>query len=486
MRATTTEHQARRLRAAIYTRISEDTEKLGLGVERQLEDCQELCRRQGYRVIDTYEDDDVSAYDEDVWREHYERMLQDIKLGLIDVVVAWHPERVNRRNRPNAHFIELCRDHDVFLHTVQSGIRDYRSADGEMIGIFDGAMAQRESRHKSDRITRKHKQLAEKGQWVAAGGRRPFGYDRVAKTATRRAGIKINQGEARLVKEAARRVLSGESLYAICADWTDRGVPTITGAAWNTKTLRQILTSGRIAGWRDHHGQPVKRSDEWKPIIDEDTWNAVRAILLDPARKRTRVPRKYLLGSGLLRCGSCGGPLVASPFKRKAGEELIPAYACRGERGGCGHLSVRALPLEAMVSEATLEALADEERVARLADELDDDRAQRDEITGLEADLAGLSKDFYVDKAITRTEFTAAREPIVARLDEAKARLAATTRRRPKVLLDGLATIRRDWAKLPLERRRALIGFVLESVTVLPAENARNTFDPDRVVPAFR
>jgi DNA invertase Pin-like site-specific DNA recombinase len=475
------------MRAAIYTRISEDTEKLGLGVERQLEDCQELCRRQDYRVVDTYDDNDLSAYDEDVWREHYERMLQDIKLGLIDVVVAWHPERVNRRNRPNAHFIELCRDHDVFVHTVQSGIRDYRSADGEMIGIFDGAMAQRESRHKSDRIKRKHKQLAEKGQWVAAGGRRPFGYDRVTKTATRRAGIKLNAGEARLIRSAARRVLAGESLYAIIGDWTERGVATVTGAPWNTKTLRQILTSGRIAGWRDHHGEPVKRTEDWKPIIDEDTWRQLRAILLDPARRRTRVARSYLLGGGLLRCGRCGYPLFASP-QRNAAKELVPAYSCRKEKGGCGKLTVVAEPVEELVSRWALDVLTNPEAIARLGAGVADDGPHIAEIASLERDLEVLSTDFYVDKIIPRPMFLASKDRLTADLDAARAALAATTRRRPAAVLDGIATVEADWPRLGLDRQRALIGYVLESATVQPVKegHGRNRFDPARVVPDWR
>ena len=156
------------------------------------------------------------------------------------------------------------------------------------------------------------------------------------RSGTRRAGIKVNPGEARLVKEAARRVLAGESLYSVCNDWTARGVPTVTGAAWNTKTLRQILTSGRNAGWRDHHGEPVAKSDppEWKPIIDEDTWRQLRPVLLDPARKRTRVARSYLLGWRLLRCGRCGGPLVASPFSRA--RATSPSRATPTARSGAG------------------------------------------------------------------------------------------------------------------------------------------------------
>ena len=48
------------------------------------------------------------------------------------------------------------------------------------------------------------------------GGTRPFGFedDRVT----------IRESEAVLIREAATRVLTGETLYAIRKDWIERGV----------------------------------------------------------------------------------------------------------------------------------------------------------------------------------------------------------------------------------------------------------------------
>lgn len=49
-------------RAGIYVRISEDRAGAGLGVERQREDCVALADRLGWQVIETYVDNDVSAF----------------------------------------------------------------------------------------------------------------------------------------------------------------------------------------------------------------------------------------------------------------------------------------------------------------------------------------------------------------------------------------------------------------------------------------
>jgi DNA invertase Pin-like site-specific DNA recombinase len=465
-------------------RISDDTTGEGLGVARQELDCRQLCDRRGWQVVGLYSDNDRSAFS-GKRRDEYERLCDDVKAGALDVIVAWHADRLHRSPKELESFIDLLELTGVTVATVTGGDRDFTTSDGRFMARMEGVVARRESEHKSERIVRKHRELIERGAWVS-GGRRPFGYDKVSRDRSRtgRVALKVNQVEARLIRQAAKRVLAGESLYSIVTDWNARAIPTVTGTAWEAKVLRQILTSGRVAGWRDHHGEPVTRSDEWKAILDEQTWRAVRAILLDPARRRTVAPRSYLLAPSLLRCGGCGGPLVASPQRNSAGD-LVPAYGCRKIRGGCGSVHVRGVPVEEMVVAWTLGALADESELRRLTTIVDDSDG-RAEVAGLEADLERLSTDHYVDKLIGRAEFLAARTGLVARLDDAKTRLASVVRRQPSAVLADLHHLDRQWPGLGLDRQRALIDLVLARVTVMPITGRRNVFDPARVIPEFR
>ena len=73
--------------AAIYARISSDPEGTMLGVTRQVTDCRALAERRGWRVADTYIDDDVSAY-KGKPRPQYRRMLDDMRAGAVDAVVV--------------------------------------------------------------------------------------------------------------------------------------------------------------------------------------------------------------------------------------------------------------------------------------------------------------------------------------------------------------------------------------------------------------
>ena len=54
----------------------------GLGVERQRVDCEKLAAALGWTVVDTYIDNDISAYTGQR-RPQYERLLNDIGVGRI-------------------------------------------------------------------------------------------------------------------------------------------------------------------------------------------------------------------------------------------------------------------------------------------------------------------------------------------------------------------------------------------------------------------
>ncbi|MFH1329413.1 MAG: recombinase family protein, partial [Actinomycetota bacterium] len=96
-------------------------------------------------------------------------------------------------------------------------------------------MASYESDIKSERIRRKHADLAAKGA-VSGGGPRPFGYgpDR----------LHLVPDEAALIREAASRVIAGESLRSVCRDFNERGITTSTGGAWTIQTMHRMLASG--------------------------------------------------------------------------------------------------------------------------------------------------------------------------------------------------------------------------------------------------
>src|SRR3954465_6999936 len=132
------------MRAAVYCRISRDKVGARLGVERQRVDCVELAERRDLTVVETFTDNDVSAYS-GKRRPGYQRMLEGIERGRIDVVLAWHPDRLHRSPKELEAYIDVCSVRNVATHCVRAGEVDLSTANGRMVARIAGAVARHES-----------------------------------------------------------------------------------------------------------------------------------------------------------------------------------------------------------------------------------------------------------------------------------------------------------------------------------------------------
>ncbi|MDP9250113.1 MAG: recombinase family protein, partial [Chloroflexota bacterium] len=392
--------------AGIYVRISEDREGAGLGVKRQEADCRERAERLGWEVAEVYIDNDLSAYNGKD-RPAYTRLLEDLREGTIGAVLAWHTDRLHRSPRELEAFIDVCESRGVGVQTVTAGPIDLSSASGRMTARVSGAVARHESEHKAERIRRKARELAEAGK-IGGGGTRPYGYDLDRRS--------VRPHEASVVRELADRVLKGEPLRSLVRELNTRQVPTVSGRIWTTIGIRRMLTSGRIAGWREHRRELVAPA-EWEAIIDRPTLDRLRGLLLDPSRRVTHGPvvRSYLLGGALARCGVCGHPLRAAP--RADGTRR---YGCRPVPGspGCGKIAIVAEPMEAMVADLILDRLDSPQMLAAIEDHDRQTAAavDLDTLAADEAALEQLARDYYTDRLIGRSEYLAARDGLKARI----------------------------------------------------------------------
>jgi hypothetical protein len=310
---------------------------------------------------------------------------------------------------------------------------------------------------------------------VPGGGIRPFGYDVDRKT--------VREDEAELIREAAGRVIAGEGLRTVVNAWTRRGVATVTGAQWKGTTLRRLLRSGRIMGYREHHGRLVSTA-EWPAIIDEQTGRRLRRILDDPKRNAyDTTSRSYLL-AGIVHCGLCGAKMVARPVFSKG--HRYRRYGCFKEAGGCNRVGIGAQPLEDLITEAVMIRLDTPALSKAVAARRDDRKSTSrtkagDSVADLEQRLDDLAEMFGAGE-ISKSEWATARARLVRRLDEAKTREAAAIRKTN--VTDQLArpdVLRREWPEMTFDRQRIVLNAIIERITIAPTTKAGNKFNPDRV-----
>jgi len=468
----------------IYVRISADRAGQGLGVERQAQDGRDLAKRKGWALTPDpiYSDNDRSAYTGKP-RPAYDRLLADIESGAVDGVIVYQLDRLYRRPVELEHFITLADAHRVHLATVAGDI-DLGTAQGRQFARSLGNAAAYESEIKGERIKRMHEQLAEAGK-LSGGGHRPFGYENDRKA--------VRAAEAQYIRDAARRVLAGESMNSIVREWNARGLQTTGGKAWDVTGLRTILVSARISGRREHHGQ-ITAQAAWRGIISAQDSDRLRRVLGRARHRGAGAPAKRLL-TGLLRCGRCSGALSGSraPSTKlmlaNGGEKHgTLAYACahhpRNRPNACGRIRVRAAALETYLTEMAL-TLVD---TPKLAARINAKRGSRkretafDIVAQVEADLRMLAAD-WGDGRITRPEYVAARGPMERRLAAAQQRLNAE---QGTSALNGLGEpgqVRKAWPTLSVDRRRAILSVLFDHVVIAPANPSipRNRFDVGRV-----
>jgi hypothetical protein len=374
--------------------------------------------------------------------------------------------------------IDLAVSGGVQIATVRAGDFDLGSASGIAHVQNMGVWAEYESRMKAERQARKHAELAEHGRWK--GGPRPFGY---VPDAEQRGSLVVVADEAAVVREVAARRLGGESLYAICQDLNQRGVPTAKGARWRTATLKRILTAPTTAGLRDHHGDVVGPGC-WPAILDRADWERLCLLEHDPSRSRVVPRRSYLLTGGIARCGRCGGPLSAQ--RRSSGART---YACYGgatpDRDGCGRLSCQADPLERVVAERVLLALEGPALGEALARDSAADAWAHDELGTVQRKQAQLADAWATDQ-LSKAEWDRARNGLANREKVARERLARSARTATLAPYAEPGRLRCAWAGLTLDQQRAIVVAVVDQVVVRPATSRGPRFDPDRVEVLWR
>lgn len=431
---------------ADYARISKrktgDGHGKTLGVTRQHEDCTDYAARvfPGADVV-AY-DDNLSAWDPDVFRAGWETLLDDVRAGTYRAVVGWHSDRFTRQPAQLEALWAACKAGGAELHTVTGG-----QVQSMVMLRIQAALAAEESDQKSRRMARKHAQLAATGK--PHGGRRRWGYE-PGMTAVR-------EDEAAVIRDVAARLLRGETLHAICRDLTARGVPTVAGGAWTGPNLRNMMQRPHLAGVRTHNG--AEYPADWPAILTRETHDRLVVLFNSPDRKTSTGNARVYLLAGLALC-ACGAKLRARP---RTGRGEAPAYFCSTGR----HVHRRVDLVDDEVVATVVDRLSRMDAAGLfVADDRADDLARlRDEAAALAAQHEAMATDLSMSVQTVALRTAA----IEARRDQVEATIrdltAATAR--PSAVLNGVTgpAAPAVWETLTLDRKRAVID-VLATVTL--------------------
>ena len=298
------------LGCAIYTRKSNDD---GLEQDFNSLDAQRLSAEH-YIASQVHENwnllskryDDGGFSGGNMSRPALQELFDDIKSGLVDMVVVYKIDRLSRSLFDFSKIIELFDKHNVGFVSVTQAFNTSTSSGKLMLNMLL-SFAQYEREIVGERVRDKFALSLKKGMWM--GGVVMLGYE------VKDRKLVINEEEAKIIKLIYEQFIASESYCQVAQLLNSSGYRTkekklkngeISGGQFfEPKAVLHILRNPYYKGYVKHKGNVYP--GEHEGIIDEEIWNCVQEIFAQHSgnsRPRNMSSTPSFL-KGLLKCGSC-------------------------------------------------------------------------------------------------------------------------------------------------------------------------------------
>jgi DNA invertase Pin-like site-specific DNA recombinase len=455
-------------------------------IERQNDRLCELAEDYEGNVVGYWRDPDRSAYKRKVFRRDFHRFVDAARRGEFQVMGVAAVDRFTRQGREIEAVIDMVietRLERLWMVTDTDEVYDLTDEQDQQRLRERTVQAQAESARTSRRVKRTTRKHAENGR-PHPGGRRPYGHE-WRRENRKVAWLVVVEPEATVIREAARRVVNGETMRSIATSLNDRDIPTAMGKRWSGASLRSVLDKPRLAGYRERDGVLYTANGDGvggiEPILTPTEWEQLSATLRNPAHTRREVRTAKHLLTGLMRCGVCGGRMSAG--YAQGGRRT---YQCSGKSGAAAKacVNVSADRIEPLIEQAWVEAFdgpeaAETATAAAAAREQVDHEAVEAEITELLRRIKVAQHDCYVTNELTKAEFSDIRRELTAMVDELRRSIRRDARAERIAEVKGNAQA--EWDDSTLEERRVLLSLVIDHITIDRRTRAAGTFDPSRV-----
>ncbi len=322
------------MRAAIYARFSTDKQR-DTSIDDQIRVCRARVHAEGWREVCQHADNGVSGSTPVASRPGGQRLLADAVSEQFDVLVVEGLDRLSR---------DLVEQERIVRRLEHAGLRLVGVSDG-----YDSTSAARKLHrgmrglinevYLDDLRAKTHRGLSGQVERGLHAGGLSYGYRSVEDPGGHR--LEIEPDAAQIVRRIFSEYAAGRSITKIVYELNHDRIPSPRGSRWvvsgvygspakGSGILNNELYAGRYvwnrSRWvKDPETGVRKRVErprsEWRvreeptlQIVPDELWRTVHARMATPHKdggtgKSGKVPTTLL--GGLMRCGLCGGPVVA-------------------------------------------------------------------------------------------------------------------------------------------------------------------------------
>ena len=220
--------------AGIYIRVStEDQAREGFSLGEQEEKLRQLCKYKDFEIFKVYKDAGISAKNMKD-RPAFQQMLEDMKAGKLNYIVAYKLDRVTRSVRDLEVLITTLEDYHCYLVCERDDVNT-STANGRFFVRMLTVLSQLEIEIVSER-TKFGLNGAIKSGHIPR--KCPFGYYRdTDKT------LKINKSTKDLVERIFEMYLEGKSFQAIANILNSEKITSPTKKKWCDSTIDRIINN---------------------------------------------------------------------------------------------------------------------------------------------------------------------------------------------------------------------------------------------------
>lgn len=352
-------------KTAIYCRLSQDDGMVGdsSSIQTQKMMLEQFVKDNNFVLYDIYVDDGYTGLNYN--RPGFQRLLEDIENGKIDIVVTKDLSRLGRDYIMTGYYTEIYfPEHNVRYISVNDNIDTLY--DNNDIAPFKNILNDMYAKDISRKVKTAKRQRMYKGYYISC--QCPYGYKVNPNNKTQlivdeevRENVKLifelslmNLGSKRICNELNKRGIptpgaykaaSGEQRFINLLESTKSSRRNYDVRLWNTDTVNKILKDRVYVGDMVNHKYEVKNyktkkrtkvpeheriivKDTHEPIISRDDFEKVQLMISN--RKYENNYTSPNLFKSIVKCKKCGRTLTFCYNKRNKSGIRVYKYACMG------------------------------------------------------------------------------------------------------------------------------------------------------------
>lgn len=344
------------MKAVIYARYSSDNQREE-SIEGQIRECTAFAEKNGMTILRHYIDRAYSAKTDN--RPEFQRMIQDSKEKLFDIVLVWKLDRFARNRYDSAQYKNILKKNGVRVVSANEAISD--SSEGILMESILEGFAEYFSADLAEKVSRGMTENALKCKFN--GGNPTVGY-----LIDSEQHFQIDPVKAPFVLNAFKMYDEGSTMSQVRDYLNAHNVCNNRGGKHTINSVAKMLKNRRYIG--EYSYRDVVIPNGIPAIVPEDLFERVQEKIEKnkKAPARHKAEDDYLLTTKLF-CGYCGAYMCGESGRGRNGtvHRYYKCVSVKKKRTDCKKKAVKKDWIENLVISQTMKLINDEETVKAIA-----------------------------------------------------------------------------------------------------------------------